>query len=175
MFAVERRGLVQGEPAGRSILRIVKPESHMEGIGRRQTCGRIETEDLIDQDGLDRNLCVAIAVCLNVGLVPREAKVREGRIGLTVASRLVFCVVNRSKARFGFRWCAVKIKTSLRLPLCNVIVAVGWDPKGTPRQSTNFGLTARSKVFSESCAQVGKRAGKQGQDCNCKQRQTFHF
>src|SRR5258708_17342654 len=76
MFSVERSELarvVRRKAAGSSILWIVEPESYMASVGWRQCCVRIESEDLVEQDGLDTNVAVvSLLADLAVRLIPRQ-------------------------------------------------------------------------------------------------------
>ena len=71
LFTIERCGLGRVEPARDCIFGIVKPETHVERMGREQTRGWVKAEDLIEQDGIDRDLSVAQIVGLDVSLIPR--------------------------------------------------------------------------------------------------------
>ena len=71
----ELRRIVGWESTSCRILRIVEPESQVEGIRRFKCRIRIETKDLIEEDGLDTNMAVVrMFVDFDVGLIPRQAK-----------------------------------------------------------------------------------------------------
>src|SRR5262249_47627538 len=75
MFAVEWRRLRYIEAAGCSVLRVVEPESDVEGVGRSKSDVGIEAEDLIQKNRLDANVTVVIVLPdLNIRLVPGESK-----------------------------------------------------------------------------------------------------
>ena len=67
--------IVGWEATSFRILRIVEPKSQVKGIGRFECHIRIETKDLIEQNGLDANMALADSVVdLDVGLVPGQTK-----------------------------------------------------------------------------------------------------
>jgi hypothetical protein len=81
----ELGGVIRGETAGSGILRIVEPETQVEGVGRWQGRVRIEAEDLVEQDRLDPYMAVVgVLPNLDVRLIPRKAEapceVRIGRL-----------------------------------------------------------------------------------------------
>src|SRR6516164_11562556 len=88
MLSVEGRGLAGVETTSRRIFGIVEPEPYVEGVSRRQAKGGIETEDLVQQDGLDGDIHIAVAVGLEVGLIPGQAEVGAIGIGLTVGQKV---------------------------------------------------------------------------------------
>jgi len=85
VFAIEGRWVVRIEMARRKrggILRIVEPEADMKRVRRRKFDVWIETEDLVEEDGLDANVAIIGALAdFDVRLIPRQAKAAsEGRI-----------------------------------------------------------------------------------------------
>jgi hypothetical protein len=57
------------------IFRVVEPESDVEGIRPTQAHHWIESEDLVPQDGFDRQVDCAFAICLEIALVPGKSEV----------------------------------------------------------------------------------------------------
>src|SRR5450631_2686822 len=65
-------------------------------------------------------------------------------------------MVNRSKAKFGLRFCAFRVSVSCSGPRLTVTVAVGVDPPATLRQLRNFAWGVSLKVICfTSLANVG--------------------
>ena len=85
VFAIEWCGLccIKGAAVPVGIVRVVEPEADVEGISRRQGRIRIETEDLVEQDGLDGSLELPQTVGPQVTLVPSKPEV--GEIGIWVS------------------------------------------------------------------------------------------
>src|SRR5215469_10414572 len=70
VFTVKRSGL-GWVAAARNILRIVEPESDMEGVRRRKGYVGIESEDLIQKNCLDAYVTVVrVLADLNIRLIP---------------------------------------------------------------------------------------------------------
>src|ERR1700761_6353865 len=82
--------IVRGETARSSVLRIVEPETHVEGVGRWKGGIRIETKDLVKQDRLDPDMTiVAMLPDLDVRLIPSKTEATledsfEVRIGCLI-------------------------------------------------------------------------------------------
>src|SRR5262249_30770470 len=65
---------------GRRVLRIVEPKPQVERVRWGQADVGIEAEDLIEENRPDLDRAAAVSVDVDVGLIPGEPKVREGRI-----------------------------------------------------------------------------------------------
>ena len=87
MLAVEGRRVGHVEAAGHRVLRIVEPEADVERVGGRQINIGIEAEDLIQQDGVDLDMGAALAVGLDIGLLPGHTEVGEVRVGRAVGEQ----------------------------------------------------------------------------------------
>src|SRR5262249_18623078 len=89
MLAIEWRGIIHVKATGGSIIRIVEPETHMEGIGRWQLHVRVETEDLIQQNSSDADGGLALIVRFDIGLIPGQTKApavgNEVRVGVALS------------------------------------------------------------------------------------------
>src|SRR5215469_2691166 len=77
LFPIERRGFCRVEPAILGILRVVEPESNVKSMRWEQARSWVKTEDLIQQNGLDRHFRISVAIGLDVCLVPCQAEVLE--------------------------------------------------------------------------------------------------
>src|SRR5580704_15981558 len=62
VLTIKRSGLGRIKATGFRIVWVVEPEADVEGVGGREVNCRIETKDLIQQNGLDRNIDVAVTV-----------------------------------------------------------------------------------------------------------------
>lgn len=82
-------GYIEGAAVYVGIIGIIEPETNVEAIGRRQTGVRIKSEDLIQQDRLDRGLEMTLTVGLKVSLIPSHAKAAsETHIGIAVRKQV---------------------------------------------------------------------------------------
>jgi hypothetical protein len=80
MLAVERREA--SEPATGSVGGIVEPEPDIERVHGRDSPAGVESEDLVKQDRLDRDLALTVVIRMQIGLVPREAEVAALEVGI---------------------------------------------------------------------------------------------
>src|SRR5262249_58972966 len=89
MLAIERRGIIHIKAAGGSVVRIVEPETYMEGVGRLQIHVRVETENLIQQNSSDADGGLALIVRFDIGLIPGQTKTpvvgHEVRVGVALS------------------------------------------------------------------------------------------
>ena len=108
LFAIEGRWGFRIETARLCVFRLVEPETNMERVCWSEAGSRIEAEDLIEQDGLDRDLGLPIAVCLNVGLVPGESEIFEIRIHLTAGKQISVLYREEIEAQIGFEMMGVQ-------------------------------------------------------------------
>src|SRR5262249_47281763 len=61
-------------PQRRGLVGRVEPEADVEGVGRIEADRGVETEDLIDEDGLDLGHVAVVVLDLEIALVPGEAE-----------------------------------------------------------------------------------------------------
>ena len=67
--------IVGWEAASCRILWVVEPKPEVKGICRLECSVRIETKNLVEQDGLDANVAlICVLADFDVGLVPRQAE-----------------------------------------------------------------------------------------------------
>lgn len=88
VLTVKRCWVVHVEAAGCSSVWIVEPNAHVESLGWGQLDIWIEPKDLIQEDGLDGPVEIAVCVGLKVRLIPGLAKVGEAWIDLAVRQQL---------------------------------------------------------------------------------------
>lgn len=93
MRPIKGRGLGRVEAATHGVLRVVKPNAHVKGVGGWKRYTGIEAEDLVHKFAHDGNKGLSIGVHLDVGLIPRKPKSRwvlesrvEGAIRIKVGT-----------------------------------------------------------------------------------------
>src|ERR1700739_4301055 len=94
MLAIERLRMSRIKTAILCRVRIVKPETDMERIRRRQPHIRIKAKDVIQQNCLDADMAVVTMLDLNIGLVPRQPKAAVEYVG----ECWIFCAVRQQRA-----------------------------------------------------------------------------
>jgi hypothetical protein len=88
VFAIKRSRFGNVESASSGIFGIVEPEADMKSVRRRKAYNRIEAENLVEQDRLDRYIGIAIAIGLEIALIPRQAEVLEVGVGLAICQQV---------------------------------------------------------------------------------------
>src|SRR6476661_5433296 len=99
VIAVERRH--PGEPAGCRVGRIVEPETEVERVRRTESYGRVEAEDLVEQDCLDPHGRSAGVADVDVRLVPGKTEVGEPGNGRAVG--VLVAVLHREQGELQAR------------------------------------------------------------------------
>src|SRR4051812_37594266 len=89
MLAIEGRRLGWIEAASDRIVRIVEPETELKRVGRCQRDVRIESEDLVQQNGLDsHSSIVCVLPDFYVRLIPRKPEILEVWIKRAIRAKL---------------------------------------------------------------------------------------
>jgi hypothetical protein len=78
-------GLVTSKPHAAASWGLLNGEADVEGVEIRLAQIRVEFENLIEQDGLDRHLECSCGAGLQVGWIPSEAEGLENRIWASVS------------------------------------------------------------------------------------------
>ena len=175
MLAIEGRWVSHVEAARRGVLRIVEPETDVEGVGRSQQGRRIEAEDLVEQNRLDGDFRIAIAVSFEIRLIPREAEVLEVRIDL--AARLQVRALRREQIEREVRLQVVRRQDQD----VTEFAALYRDGRGRlvaiiASQALNeWRVYGQREGTLRELRPAGHYRREHGQDSDCDERQTFHF
>src|SRR5262249_42004725 len=98
---VEFSNVGEIETAGHRVERTVKPQSEMEHARRIHLHVRIESECLIEKDGLKLHPAIAILIGGNVGLVPGQAETMERGVLGAVGSEKAALVAEYCQRQIG--------------------------------------------------------------------------
>jgi hypothetical protein len=101
LFSIEWSRSGDIETAGFRVGGVSEPETHVEGMSRGQAHGWIETENLIEQDGIDGHRRFSLVVRFDVGLVPSQAKIHKVRVDVAIGQQI--CVLNGEKIEAQLR------------------------------------------------------------------------
>ena len=108
LFSVEGRWVFGIEAAGRGVLGFVEPEPNMECVSGSQAGGRIEAEDLVEKNRLDRDLGLTISVRLHVRLIPSQSEILEVRVDLAVGQQIGVLYGEKIEAKVGLEMVGVQ-------------------------------------------------------------------
>src|SRR5215469_3438227 len=103
VLAIEGSWLGRVKATGGGVFRVVEPEAYVECVGRKQSDRWIEPEDLIEQNRLDGDVNVTVAVGLQIRLVPGKAEVCEIRIELAVRQQVGVLDREQVESQVGFQ------------------------------------------------------------------------
>ena len=90
VLAIERCGFrdVESATVDVGVVRIVEPETNVQGVDGRERSIGVKSENLIQKNGLDRGLERTLPIRLQVALIPRQPEVREGRVGIAIGEQI---------------------------------------------------------------------------------------
>jgi hypothetical protein len=115
VLAIKRRRLTWIETTCYGVLRIIEPEADVNGVCGRKGGGWVKAENLIQQYRFYSHERRAEYIRLDVGLIPGQAEVDEGRIGAPVGQ--LGAVLDGKKIESQTRFYVLECKDKEVVPL----------------------------------------------------------